>query len=209
MVLAMLGTEKKHIEACYQKIVSNIKVAHSFSAGTFVKKGDELRLLLTDYDDEKNEKVSGSLAAYEKLNEYINDTDLSGEYILKLKRKFELERIKFFDKRKGKPIENKLLPSSSLTQHLHTLVIRTDEITRFVECLQVTSPEEKPLLPKEKNTLLILIGALCKHYGIDPSGRGVTPSVVKMTELIGAPLGDDAVRNVLHQVDPAIEKRSK
>ena len=68
---------------------------------------------------------------------------------------------------------------------------------------------QQNLSQKEKNTLLILIAALCKGAKIDPDVRGVTPAIKKLTEQIGAPVGDDTIKKVLGQLQGAIDSRSK
>jgi hypothetical protein len=88
-------------------------------------------------------------------------------------------------------------------------VIRTDEVTRFIQTLEDTPQEAKPLTSNEKNSLLVLIAALCKEANVDWCQRGVTTSLVAMTDLIGAPLTDDTILKILKQIPPAIESRSK
>ena len=88
-------------------------------------------------------------------------------------------------------------------------MIRTAEVTRFIQSLENTSLLEKPLTSKERNSLLVLIGALCKEVDIDPNKRGVAPALVKMTEILGAPLTDDTVRKILKQIEDAVSLRNK
>jgi len=89
-------------------------------------------------------------------------------------------------------------------------VVKTSEVTRFIiQSLEETPPEAKPLTFKERNSLLVLLGAVCKHNDIEPSQRGIATSLVTMTELIGAPLTDDTIRKILNQIEPAIESRNK
>jgi hypothetical protein len=66
---------------------------------------------------------------------------------------------------------------------------------------------DKVLKNKEKNTLLVLIAALCRELGIDPNKRGVTSSIQLMTEQLGAPISDDTIRSILKQIDSAVESR--
>ena len=89
------------------------------------------------------------------------------------------------------------------------LVVRTNELNRFIKSLEDTPSNEKALASKERNSLLVLIGALCKQVDIDPKQRGVAASLVAMTELVGAPLTDDTIRKILSQIEPAIDSRSK
>lgn len=69
--------------------------------------------------------------------------------------------------------------------------------------------ENNPLTPKERNTLLVLIGALCKDANINYNQRGIAVSIEKMTEILGAPVTDDTIRNILKQIDDAVSLRSK
>jgi hypothetical protein len=65
------------------------------------------------------------------------------------------------------------------------------------------------LSTKERNTLLVLIAALCKQAKFDWNAKGVSVSIAKATDEIGAPVTDDTIRNTLKQVDAAIASRSK
>ena len=103
--------------------------------------------------------------------------------------------------------------ASSIGNHEHELVLRTEEVTSFIQSSQdePVAPlrDDKPLAARERNTLLTLIGAFCKQLDIDPSARGVTSAVQSMTELTGAPLSDDSIRKILSQIEPALERRQK
>ncbi len=74
---------------------------------------------------------------------------------------------------------------------------------------QNTEEQLKPLTPKERNSLLIIIGALCNDANIDYNQRGIAVSIEKMTEILGAPVTDDTIRNILKQIDDAVSLRSK
>lgn len=104
----------------------------------------------------------------------------------------------------------------TLNYYAHTLVIRKEELDRFISAQDdeatvdpIAVEDEKPLATRERNTLLILIGALCKQVGIDPSSLGVAKSVATMTELVGAPVSEETVKNKLDQVAVALERRQK
>lgn len=122
---------------------------------------------------------------------------------------YEKERQEFLQNRKKRPEEEKYYPSGGLSEHEYVFVIRTQEITRFIRSLEDSPTIEKPLSSNERNSLLVLIGAMCKNVGIDPEQRGVAPSLVKMTEIVGAPLTDDTIRKILKQIEDAISVRSK
>ena len=112
-------------------------------------------------------------------------------------------------KRRERPLEERYYPSGGLVDYDYVFVIRTQELTRFIQSLEESLPVEKPLTSKERNSLLVLIGALCREVGVDPAKRGVTTSLVKMTEILGAPLTDDTIRKILGQIEGAVSARNK
>jgi hypothetical protein len=69
--------------------------------------------------------------------------------------------------------------------------------------------KEKPIASKERNSLLILIAALCKEANVDWEQIGIETSLVALTKLINAPLSDDIILEILSQIEPAICSRSK
>ncbi|MGR5452880.1 hypothetical protein [Vibrio alfacsensis] len=115
-------------------------------------------------------------------------------------------------------VEQSLPPESqekadclSLNYYEHDLVIRTEELLRFVQSLndepKVEQHKEKPLSPKKLNSLLVLINALCENSNIDPTTRGVAVSLARMTEVSGTPLTEDFIRSHLKLIPEAVEKR--
>ena len=205
--LTMLGSEMLDIEHNYQQATSGLEVTLVSLEGVFMEQGDVIAHLQTDYDD--NEYQSGSKAAKGRLDRHIFNNKFSKEKVLELQEKYEKDRKEFIDGRKDKPKENNYFPSGGLDEHDYALVVRTTEITRFIQSLEDTAQDEKPLASKERNSLLVLIAALCKEANVNPKQRGIASSLVAMTELIGAPLTDDTIRKILNQIEPAIETRSK
>jgi hypothetical protein len=65
------------------------------------------------------------------------------------------------------------------------------------------------LKPNERNTLLTIIAALCKHAAIDPASRGAAVQVARLTEVFGVAVSDDTVRRFLAKIPEALESRSK
>ena len=68
---------------------------------------------------------------------------------------------------------------------------------------------EKPLTPTERNSLLVIIAALCNYSDIKPDERGASVRIMKLTEDIGAPVGDDTVRSALAKIPDALQARGK
>ncbi len=205
--LTMAGGERLDIEHKYQHLTSGLKVTLETIEGAFVQKCDVVCQLQESFDD--NEFQKGSKAYGEKLeSEFRSDWDISGEEKDKLRAKYKEDRDKYLEEKRNKPKEDDYNPAGGLHEE-STLVIRTSEVTRFIQSLQDTPVQEKPLSSKERNSLLVLIGALCNEVGIEPDERGVATALVHMTESLGAPLTDDTVRKILKQVKDAVELRSK
>lgn len=205
--LTMLGSEAIDIEFFYQQLTSGLEVTLVSLDGVFLKKDEVIAQLQTDFDD--NEFQVGSKANKSVLERFIIEQEVNKDKEKELWGIYNDERKKFLEERETKKKENNYFPSGGLDQHEYVLVIKTTEIIRFIQSLDESSEKNKPLTSKERNSLLILIGALCKQVDIDPNKRGVASSLMGMTELIGAPLTDDTIRKILNQIKPAIESRSK
>lgn len=87
----------------------------------------------------------------------------------------------------------------NLDNYPHQLVVKAAELTRFINSLQDEPPAhgEKPLSIKRRNSLFILIRALCAQQGIDPLARGAATPLQEMTELEGTPLSNETIRQIL------------
>jgi hypothetical protein len=205
--LTMLGSEAIDIEFYYQQMTSGLEVTLVGLEGVFLKKDDVIAQLQTDYDD--NEFQMGSKANKLDVERFIIENEISEDKAKVLWDDYKTDRVKYLKERESKKREDNYFPSGGLGEHDYVFVIRTNELNRFIKSLEDTPPEEKALTSKERNSLLVLIGALCKEVNIDPKQRGVAASLVAMTELVGAPLTDDTIRKILSQIEPAIDSRSK
>jgi len=205
--LTMIGSEALDIEHYYQQETSGLEVTLTCLEGTCLRQGNVICQLQTDYDD--NEYQEGSKAAKKKLDHYIANNNLTDDQIENLRSEYQAERKKFLGGKREFERVPTYFPSGGLDEHDYVLVVKTNEVTRFIQSLEETPPEVKPLTSKERNSLLVLLGAVCKNADIDPSQRGIATSLVAMTELVGAPLTDDTIRKILNQIEPAIESRSK
>jgi len=205
--LTMIGSEALDIEHYYQQETSGLEVTLTCLEGTCLRQGDVICQLQTDFDN--NEYTTGSKAAKQKLEQYIISNKLTADETKKLNDEYQAQREKFLGGKREYERERNYFPSGGLDEHDYVLVIKTNEVTRFIQSLEDTPQEAKPLTSKERNSLLVLLGAVCNHSDIEPSQRGIATSLVAMTELIGAPLTDDTIRKILNQIEPAIESRSK
>lgn len=205
--LTMVGSEKLDIEHWYQQLTSGLEVTLISIEGVFVQQKGIVCQLQTSFDD--NEFHKGSTAHQKNVERHIITNEISDEEATKIREEFKKDRNEYLKKKDKNSKESDYYPSGGLAEHDHVLVIRTNEITRFIQTLEDTPLSEKPLTSKERNSLLVLIGALCEDAGIDPKTRGITASLVAMTELIGSPLTDDTIRKILNQIDAAVSLRSK
>jgi len=203
--LTMLGNERTDIEHLYQQETSCISVEGVPFRGVYIQQGEVLCQLYTGQFRKPSTKVkSGSkereikrgLLTY--CHPYVNHRPESWQSY----RDNNCER--------EKSVHDKInYFAVSLDEEESVLVIRTSEVTRFIQSLENTPQEAKPLTSKERNSLLVLLGAVLNGSDIDPNQRGISTSLVRMTELIAAPLSDDTILKILKQIKPAIESRSK
>jgi len=205
--LAMVGAESLDLEHEFQQLTSGLEVTLVAINGVFVQQGDTVCQLQTDYDN--NEYQQGSKAQQKDMERHIATHDVNEDEAKKLRAKYKADREKYLKKRKEVSKEENYYPSGGLGDHDYVLVIRTQELTRFIQSLEDPASVEKPLTSKERNSLLVLIGALCKEVNIDPNQRGVALSLVAMTEILGAPLTDDTIRKILSQIEGAVSARHK
>lgn len=205
--LAMVGAERLDLEHEFQQLTSGLEVTLVALDGVFVQRGEVVCQLQTDYDN--NEYKSGSKAQKQEIERHIASHELSEDEANRIRAKYKEAREEYLQQRKDRPKEDNYFPAGGLADHDYVLVIRTQELTRFIQSLDDSLPVEKSLTSKERNSLLVLIGALCREVNIDPNQRGVAPSLVAMTEILGAPLTDDTVRKILGQIEGAVAARNK
>ena len=205
--VTMVGAEMFDLEHEFQQANSGPAVTLVCLDGVYVQQNNVVCQLQIRFDN--NEFQPGSKASEIEMERFVVNQKLNENDAKKLRESYKKKREIFLQEQENKPDEENYFPSGGLSEHDHALVIRTNEITRFIQSLEDNPISEKPLTSKERNSLLVLIGALCGEAKIDPKKRGVTTSLVKMTENLGAPLTDDTVRKILSQIEDAVQARSK
>jgi hypothetical protein len=196
--LTMQGQEALEVEDNYEKINSGLSVTGLSKNGILLQQGDVVCQLYKYFDREKifSPDYNKSEKRLREIAEHpMRVLENSPEILSPLIRKSNLG-IEF-------------LPCNKLIEQGVVFVIKTTEVTRFIQSLEDTPASEKPLTTTERNSLLVLIGALCKEADIDPNKRGASVPLVTMTELIGTPLSGQTIRNVLKQIEAAISSKSK
>ncbi|RPA64511.1 hypothetical protein EGC86_04405 [Shewanella frigidimarina] len=191
--LAMIGAEVAEITNKYHQEISSHTVTIPCSTGHYLQKGDEIyQLQVRQEVVAESDEDNAPTVPYEH-----NDNEALSLQKMRLRLEQGPRRLPQY------------MVASQLADYDYILVIRTSEISRFIQSLKETSQDDKAISTNEKNSLLVLIAALCKEANVDWSQRGISTSLVAMTDLIGASLTDDTVRKILKQVPPAIESRSK
>ena len=70
--------------------------------------------------------------------------------------------------------------------------------------------QERPLTTKERNTLLIIIAALCKELKIDCARHAAAAATIKnLCDLQGLRIGETTIEGYLKKLPEAVEARSK
>lgn len=202
--LMMIGGERLDIEHWYQQLIEGPAITLTSLDGAFVQKGNVVCQLLESF--EENEYQTGSLAREKNMEAFIAQNELSSDEIKEIRQKFKLEREEFLKEQKSKTDEQNYYPAAGLPSE-GVLVVRTKAIMDFINSLNEGA--EKPLSTKERHTLLVIIAALCKEIGIDYTQRGVASAIQLLTENIGSPITDDTIRNILKQINEAVDVRSK
>lgn len=90
-------------------------------------------------------------------------------------------------------------------------VVRTAVLTRFVESLSDEEKnEEKPLETKERNTLLCIIGALCKEAQIPFLNHSKAARLIQSTaQKMGVSIGETTIEGHLKKIPDALASRMK
>jgi FtsZ-binding cell division protein ZapB len=68
---------------------------------------------------------------------------------------------------------------------------------------------DKFLTQTERNSLLVIIAALCDYSAIMYEERGAAQRIMKMTDEIGAHLDDQTIRTALEKIPNAVESRGE
>ena len=88
--------------------------------------------------------------------------------------------------------------------------IRTKSIAKFIQSMSGDAgTTEKPLSATERNSLLVVIAALCKRNGLNPQDRGVAPKIAAMVNEIGVPMDPDTILAFLKKIPDAVGGRQR
>ncbi|ORT48954.1 hypothetical protein ST37_16355 [Vibrio sp. qd031] len=207
--LAMIGDELQDIRHRYQEESHQTYPVCEFVRGLHFKRDNEV------YKVRDVLKFAHSDANKARLNEILSSQGYTEEDLYERSLAYQV-----FESLTDNEIDEVLSLSAALESDdgfdkddevvqletpVHQLVFRVSELDRLIHYLNSNkssdSKEVKPLTAKEKNSYLILINAMLKDMGFDPSTRGIASSLVKMTELCGTALSENTIRKILGEIN--------
>ncbi|AIW16492.1 hypothetical protein VITU102760_05210 [Vibrio tubiashii] len=226
--LTMIGVERQIVHGLYQNEVGGALPKPSGSRSFLVERGDVIYKLKTSLPLQLNEANSSALQI--RLTDLLESKGLTysnildNPYALDNLSDDELEEYSQLtlalsddDLEESEEIKlsEQLIGSDEhliLDDFSYQFVIRTNELTRFVQSLDDDMPQstqtDKPLGSRERNTLLTLIGVLSEEAGIELSVRGITTSIQYMMDKKGIAMSGETIRKVIRQVTDVMESRS-
>jgi len=85
------------------------------------------------------------------------------------------------------------------------------QLEKTLRGIQENDPgkSERPLSTRARRTLLTIIAALCNEAGIKYQDRGASKRISELTDKIGAAVTDDTIRNIISEIEDAVETRMK
>jgi hypothetical protein len=200
--LPLLASEGLDLEHEYQLLTGGPEITLTMLAGAFIKQGDVLCRLVESNDE--NECIPGSLAERREIETFVRENSVPPEKVKEIWEMHEQNRKEFLEKKKSSPYENNFYPAGSLPKD-GVYVVRTAEIVDFLNRINETPKQEKPLSTKERNSMLSLIAALLNEAKFDYRQKGIAGALATSTEKTGRPLSDDTIRGIIKQVKDLLQ----
>ena len=206
--MPMIGAERLDVERAYKAQIAGPAVLNDCLEMAFVKGRDgQLYGLFESY--ETCEERLGSLAQREKLERYIEENHIRPAEAEILLNRYKEKRARFLEKIDDLCVLRRYMTAYRLPRDA-TLVVRTRVLQEFELSLSTVPVQlDNPIGTTERNTLLTIIAALCRHSGIGHEDRGAASKIARMTDEIGAAVSDDTVRRRLKMIPAALEPRMK
>jgi len=206
--LPMFGCERLEIENAYQRLTGGPLVTLYNMEVVFVQASDgQVCQLQQRFNDDDFSCISNDLLA--RLEKHIVEKQVSEEDAVLFRTRLKERNEKALKKRRERSEHENYFPTINFP-HGSVIVVRTQALRDFEQSLnEVPVEQEKPLTATERNSMLIVIAALCEYSAIDFKARGAASQIAKFTEEIGAAVSDDTVRRLLNKVPDALESRMK
>lgn len=218
--LAMIGMELHKVKELYQEAIDGPSPQINVINGFYLQEEERIYQLQSVLPLLSNEDNHAALEA--KLDSLLKSKGLTARDILNGGNPYSLEclsddeleefmELTFAQAQEESGDEEGGCNYLPLEEHSYQFVIRTAEISRFLQALEgePLDQDTKSLLARERNTLLALIGVLCEEASIDISARGISTSIEAMTQRAGVPISNGTIKKIVDQVDDAMERRRK
>jgi hypothetical protein len=173
-----------------------------------VRDKNELHFLL-ELSRDDDEMENGSDAQLLKINKEISEKNIDkslAELMITAHEKFKLELSSI----------KKILPKSEWYSSAKNFpkdsrfVVRTASLRKFLDGVnEIPVGADKPMTTTERNTLLIMIAALCKKAGVDPRARTAASVIERLVDDIDVSVSSETIRKALNQIPDALGARSK
>ncbi|MES2824646.1 MAG: hypothetical protein V4732_13660 [Pseudomonadota bacterium] len=200
--LAMLASERIDVEYVYHQLIGGPKIDLVGLDGAFVKQGNVFCRLVESFDD--NEYQKGSLAVKKQLENCVENNEIPEQKIKSMWDTFDADRKEYLKERDSRPRHKDYFPAGGLPKD-GVYTVKTAAIVGFLNRINENPLNERPLSTKERNSMLILIAALCKEANFDLQQRGIAGALAASTETLGKPLTDDTIRGILKQVKDLLQ----
>ena len=207
--LAMIGNERIDIEQKYQSLTGGPEVTQLGVEGVFVTNKDNIFYKIHERCDD-NKNIANSSALYYELVKIIKNNNTNPlEFIKLLEQNVDMKN--FLARAK----ENRNTGNDTINYYPAlcipddcAIVVRTEALKEFVHSInEEPASTDKLMTAKERNTLLIIIAALCDYSDINPQARGTAKQIADLTSEFGAPVTDDTIRLIIKKMSDAVELR--
>jgi len=152
---------------------------------------------------------SGFDAQQKKQNPSVRFVNYTPEDIQEICPQPVIKKGEDYELKKEAPGEDGYCIGNKL-QYDSIFVIKTNAITDFLKSSSNgrQSKIDKDLSTKERETMLVILAALCNEAKVDLSKKAMAPVINKMAQNIGVSITDDTIRDVINQIKGATEARS-
>ena len=205
--LSMVGGERIVVENAHQNLTNGPPIRLLQIDGTYVTKDGELFQLQERFDD--SDLKTGLNAQFEGSKQEMTNQDFAERNAKAMPVQHKSDKTRNVSKTRSQLVMEKYRPARRLPID-GVLVVRTEALTKFEGSLDDAQVKvEKPLQTNERNTLLVIIAALCKESKIDYQKPGAAKSIEALIEGIGAKVTEETILAKLKMIPEALESRMK
>ena len=192
--LSMLGAERLDIENEYQNLIGGPEITGVYLDGVFLQDGEgDFYQLQANFKEEYWDKAES------RRKEIVMAATISREACENVQKRHKNEREEY---------EKSYYPAGSLDNFEYIYVVRTKALQDFINMINEEEiTKVKSIDPRERNTLLTIIAALCKHCNIDPAGSATATDISSMTQVMGSLVDRDTIRRHFDKIPDVLQRR--